>query len=98
MGPWLVTRDEVPDPQDLTISVKVNGEQRQNCHTGKMIFSVYQLVEFLSSFLTLEPGDVVATGTPAGVGSATGQFLEPEDTVEISIDGVGKLENQAVLS
>lgn len=97
-GPWLVTQDEVPDPQDLTISVKVNGEQRQNCHTGKMIFSVYQLVEFLSSFLTLEPGDVVSTGTPAGVGSATGQFLEPDDTVEISIDGVGTLENQAVLS
>ena len=95
-GPWLVTQDEIPDPQNLTIRVKVNGEERQNCHTGKMIFSVYQLIAFLTSFLTLEPGDVISTGTPAGVGSATGRFLEPDDTVEISIDGVGALENQAV--
>ncbi|MEC7867014.1 MAG: fumarylacetoacetate hydrolase family protein [Candidatus Poribacteria bacterium] len=95
-GPFLTTSDEIADPQDLTIRVNVNGEERQNCSTNQMIFSVYELVEFLTSFLTLEPGDVIATGTPAGVGSATGFFLKGGDTVQISIDGLGTLGNSVV--
>ena len=95
-GPFITTSDEIADPQDLTIRVNVNGEERQNCSTNQMIFSVYELVEFLNSFLTLEPGDVIATGTPAGVGSATGFFLKGGDTVQISIDGLGTLGNSVV--
>jgi 2-keto-4-pentenoate hydratase/2-oxohepta-3-ene-1,7-dioic acid hydratase in catechol pathway len=95
-GPFITTSDEIADPQDLTIRVNVNGEERQNCKTNQMIFSVYELVEFLTSFLTLEPGDVIATGTPAGVGSATGFFLKGGDTVQISIDGLGTLGNSVV--
>ena len=95
-GPFITTSDEIADPQDLTIRVNVNGEERQNCSTNQMIFSVYELVEFLTSFLTLEPGDVIATGTPAGVGSATGFFLKGGDTVQISIDGLGTLENSVL--
>ena len=95
-GPFITTSDEIADPQDLTIRVNVNGEERQNCSTNQMIFSLYELVEFLTSFLTLEPGDVIATGTPAGVGSATGFFLKGGDTVQISIDGLGTLGNSVV--
>ena len=95
-GPFITTSDEISDPQDLTIRVNVNGEERQNCSTNQMIFSVYELVEFLTSFLTLEPGDIIATGTPAGVGSATGFFLKGGDTVQISIDGLGTLGNSVV--
>jgi len=95
-GPYFVTSDEIVDPQDLTIRVSVSGEERQNCSTSQMIFSVYELVEFLATFLTLEPGDIIATGTPAGVGSATGKFLKVGDTVAISIDGLGMLENRVV--
>ena len=95
-GPFITTSDEISDPQDLTIRVNVNGEERQNCSTNQMIFSVYELIEFLTSFLTLEPGDVIATGTPAGVGSATGFFLKGGDTVQISIDGLGTLGNSVV--
>jgi 2-keto-4-pentenoate hydratase/2-oxohepta-3-ene-1,7-dioic acid hydratase in catechol pathway len=95
-GPFITTADEIANPQDLTIRVNVNGEERQNCSTSQMIFSVYELVEFLTSFLTLEPGDIIATGTPAGVGSATGFFLKGGDTVQISIDGLGALENSVV--
>ena len=95
-GPFITTSDEISDPQDLTIRVNVNGEERQNCSTNQMIFSVYELVEFLNSFLTLEPGDIIATGTPAGVGSATGFFLKGGDTVQISIDGLGTLGNSVV--
>jgi len=95
-GPFITTSDEIADPQDLTIRVNVNGEERQNCSTNQMIFSVYELIEFLTSFLTLEPGDVIATGTPAGVGSATGFFLKGGDTVQISIDGLGTLGNSVV--
>ena len=95
-GPFITTSDEISDPQDLTIRVNVNGEERQNCSTNQMIFSVYELVELLTSFLTLEPGDIIATGTPAGVGSATGFFLKGGDTVQISIDGLGTLGNSVV--
>jgi 2-keto-4-pentenoate hydratase/2-oxohepta-3-ene-1,7-dioic acid hydratase in catechol pathway len=95
-GPWIVTADEVPDPQNVTIRLSVNGEERQNCSTSQMIFSIRELIAFLSSFLTLEPGDIIATGTPAGVGSATGRFLQPGDRVRITIDGIGALENPVI--
>ncbi len=96
LGPAVVTCDEIPDPQALTIRVLVNGEERQRCETRLMIFTVYDLVAFLSSFLTLEPGDVIATGTPSGVGLATGKFLNPGDRVQVSIDSIGTLENDVV--
>lgn len=95
-GPFLTTADEIADPQDLTIRVEVSGEERQNCSTQQMIFTVYQLIEFLTKFLTLEPGDIITTGTPAGVGSTTGKFLQAGDTVRISIDNLGTLENPVV--
>lgn len=96
LGPSIVTSDEIPDPQALTIRVLVNGEERQKCETRLMIFTVYDLVAFLSSFLTLEPGDVIATGTPSGVGIATGKFLQPGDRVQVSIDQIGTLENSVI--
>ncbi len=95
-GPYLVTADEIPDPQDLLIEVFVNQEKRQVCRTSEMIFSVYELVSFLSGFLTLEPGDIIATGTPAGVGYATGKYLSSGDEVHIRIEGLGDLINKVV--
>ncbi len=95
-GPYITTADEIADPQDLTIRVEVSGEERQNCSTRQMIFTVYQLIEFLTKFLTLEPGDIITTGTPAGVGSATGKFLQAGDIVRIRIDHLGMLENPVI--
>lgn len=95
-GPYITTADEIADPQDLTIRVEVSGEERQNCSTQQMIFTVYQLIEFLTKFLTLEPGDIITTGTPAGVGSATGKFLKGGDIVRIHIDHLGTLENPVI--
>jgi 2-keto-4-pentenoate hydratase/2-oxohepta-3-ene-1,7-dioic acid hydratase in catechol pathway len=93
MGPWLVTRDEVPDPQDLAISCAVNGRTVQKSNTREMVFGVAELVSFLSRTMTLEPGDVIATGTPPGVGVArTPQwFLQPGDEVAVEIEGLGRL-------
>ena len=93
MGPWLVTRDEVPDPQDLAISCTVNGETVQRSSTREMVFGAAELVSYLSRTMTLEPGDVVATGTPPGVGVArTPQwFLQPGDEVAVEIEGLGRL-------
>lgn len=94
LGPAIVTKDEIADPHDLTIRVVVNSEERQKCNTDLMIFKVGQLVEFLSSFMTLEPGDVIPTGTPSGVGLATGKYLHPGDRVQVFIDNIGALENK----
>jgi 2-keto-4-pentenoate hydratase/2-oxohepta-3-ene-1,7-dioic acid hydratase in catechol pathway len=94
MGPILVTADEVPDPQALTISLRVNGQVRQLSHTSKMIFPVAQCIEVLSHGMTLRPGDIIATGTPEGVGAATGNFLKPGDRVEAEIEGIGILANK----
>ncbi len=93
LGPWLVTRDEIPDPQNLTMELKVNGETRQKANTSQMIFTVDQIVSFISHLMTLEPGDVISTGTPAGVAMATGRFLQPGDTMECTIDKLGTLTN-----
>ncbi|MFE4591263.1 fumarylacetoacetate hydrolase family protein [Streptomyces laurentii] len=93
LGPWLVTTDEVPDPQDLSLRLWVNGELRQDGHTSDQIFPVAQVIRYISHFMTLHPGDVVNTGTPAGV--ALGQpdpkpYLRPGDVVELEIEGLGR--------
>jgi 2-keto-4-pentenoate hydratase/2-oxohepta-3-ene-1,7-dioic acid hydratase in catechol pathway len=91
-GPWVVTADEVGDPQDLGLRLWVNGELRQNGNTKNMIFAVDHLVWYLSQFMTLYPGDVVNTGTPAGVamGRPDGRYLRAGDVVELEIDGLGR--------
>jgi 2-keto-4-pentenoate hydratase/2-oxohepta-3-ene-1,7-dioic acid hydratase in catechol pathway len=96
MGPWLVTPDEVPDPQDLEIILDVNGQRRQHGSTRDMIFSVAELVSFASTLMTLEPGDVLLTGTPSGVGAATGEYLAAGDEMSVTIGGLGTLTNRMV--
>jgi 2-keto-4-pentenoate hydratase/2-oxohepta-3-ene-1,7-dioic acid hydratase in catechol pathway len=93
MGPWLVTKDEIPDVQNLHMTLKVNGRTRQDAGTSQMIYSVADVVSFLSHLMTLEPGDVICTGTPSGVGLATGDFLNAGDIIECSIEGLGTLTN-----
>jgi 2-keto-4-pentenoate hydratase/2-oxohepta-3-ene-1,7-dioic acid hydratase in catechol pathway len=92
-GPWVTTADAVPDPQALAIRTTVNGELRQDGSTADMVFAVDALVAWCSASFTLEPGDVITTGTPAGVGVARGAFLAPGDRVRVEIDGLGALEN-----
>jgi 2-keto-4-pentenoate hydratase/2-oxohepta-3-ene-1,7-dioic acid hydratase in catechol pathway len=92
-GPWLVTREELENPHALRLRTRVNGELRQDASTADMIFTVPEVVAFVSRVVTLEPGDIIATGTPGGVGSARGTFLQPGDTVEIDIEGIGVLRN-----
>ena len=93
MGPWLVTADEVPDPQDLELELTVDGRTRQKSSTAHMIFPVYHLVSFISQLMTLLPGDVIATGTPSGVGMATGEFLEGGQRITCRIARIGELTN-----
>jgi 2-keto-4-pentenoate hydratase/2-oxohepta-3-ene-1,7-dioic acid hydratase in catechol pathway len=93
MGPWLVTRDEIPDPQVLQISTFINGQRKQHESTAQMIFPVARLIEYISTFVTLEPGDVISTGTVAGVGASSGNFLQVGDQVRITIDRIGSLDN-----
>ena len=90
-GPWLVTADEVRDPQTLELWTIVNGERRQHGHTSKMIFPVAALVAYVSQFMSLKPGDVISTGTPAGVGHGgkPPRYLQPGDVVEMGIAGLG---------
>jgi 2-keto-4-pentenoate hydratase/2-oxohepta-3-ene-1,7-dioic acid hydratase in catechol pathway len=95
IGPWLVTADEV-DPHTLPIRTLVNGELRQSSNTSNLIFDCFDAVALLSSVCTLEPGDVVATGTPGGVGMATGNYLTAGDVVRVEIDGIGAIENHIV--
>jgi 2-keto-4-pentenoate hydratase/2-oxohepta-3-ene-1,7-dioic acid hydratase in catechol pathway len=95
IGPWIVTPDEV-DPHALAIRTLVNGEVRQESNTANLIFDCFALVEILSSVLTLEPGDVVATGTPGGVGVMSSRFLLPGDVVRVEVDGIGAVENRIV--
>ncbi|HEU5189781.1 MAG TPA: fumarylacetoacetate hydrolase family protein [Methylomirabilota bacterium] len=94
MGPVLVTADEIPDPQSLAVSLRVNGQARQSSHTSKMIFPVDQCIEVLSQGFTLVPGDVIATGTPDGVGAATGNFLKIGDRMEAEVERIGVLANR----
>ncbi|MCW2876419.1 MAG: 5-carboxymethyl-2-hydroxymuconateDelta-isomerase [Sphaerisporangium sp.] len=92
LGPWLVTADEVPDPQNLGLRLWVNGEVRQNGGTKNMIFGVAEVVRYLSQFMVLEPGDVINTGTPAGValGMPDQPYLKEGDVLELEIDGLGR--------
>jgi 2-keto-4-pentenoate hydratase/2-oxohepta-3-ene-1,7-dioic acid hydratase in catechol pathway len=98
MGPWIVTADEVPDPHALDISLTLNGTVMQQSNTSNLIFRIPDLIQFLSSVFTLEPGDVVATGTPSGVGVARKPpvYLKPGDEVTVRIAGVGELTNPVV--
>ena len=98
MGPAIVTADEIPDPQTLTLKTRVNGVEKQNGNTRFMLFSVAQLIADISRVMTLEPGDIIATGTPAGVGAGRTpqEFLWPGDVVESEIVGVGVLRNPVV--
>ncbi len=98
MGPWIVTADEIADPQNLAISCRVNGVTKQDSNTGMMIFSVRQIIAILSLGMTLEPGDIIATGTPGGVGHARKppEYLKPGDILETEIAGIGLIRNPVV--
>jgi 2-keto-4-pentenoate hydratase/2-oxohepta-3-ene-1,7-dioic acid hydratase in catechol pathway len=98
IGPWIVTRDEIADPHRLDLRTFVNGELRQQSNTKQLIFDCFQLVEYLSTACTLEPGDIVATGTPSGVGIASKppQLLKAGDVVRVEIEGLGAIENRVI--
>lgn len=98
LGPWLVTRDAIADPQALELSLDVNGEARQRGTTARMIFPVAEIVAYVSRFMTLEPGDVIATGTPPGVamGMTPQRWLMPGDLVEASVEGLGRQRQRVV--
>jgi 2-keto-4-pentenoate hydratase/2-oxohepta-3-ene-1,7-dioic acid hydratase in catechol pathway len=93
MGPYLVTPDEVGDPQALDLRLWVNGKLRQDADTGQMVYTVAELIQWITEFVTLEPGDVIATGTPSGVGNTTGTYLQPGDVIEAEIAKIGRLRN-----
>jgi 2-keto-4-pentenoate hydratase/2-oxohepta-3-ene-1,7-dioic acid hydratase in catechol pathway len=97
-GPWLVTPDEVPDPQNLSMWLKVNGQTMQNGSTRTMVYSVAHIVAYLSQFFTLHPGDIISTGTPPGVGMGMKpqRFLKAGDTVELGIEGLGSQKQTCV--
>jgi 2-keto-4-pentenoate hydratase/2-oxohepta-3-ene-1,7-dioic acid hydratase in catechol pathway len=99
LGPWLVTADEIPDPQSLPITCRVNGTTLQESSTAEMIHGVAALISYLSRFSTLRAGDVIATGTPAGVGFARTPpiFLADDDVVEVEIGGIGVLRNPCIV-
>jgi len=94
MGPYLVTRDEIGDVRNLDMELTVNGKTRQKANTSQMIYAVADIVSFLSHIMTLEAGDCILTGTPAGVGVATGNFLHPGDKIECKIEHLGELTNR----
>ena len=93
MGPYIATSDEIPNVQNLKMELKVNDETRQKANTSQMIYSVADIVSFLSRIMTLEPGDIIATGTPAGVAMASGKFLNAGDRIEGAIESLGTLTN-----
>jgi 2-keto-4-pentenoate hydratase/2-oxohepta-3-ene-1,7-dioic acid hydratase in catechol pathway len=98
IGPWLVTKDEVPNPEDLKIWLKVNGDFMQNGSTNKLIFGIRKIVSFVSEYMTLLPGDVIMTGTPPGVGAGMKpqKWLNPGDVVELGIEGLGEARQTVV--
>ncbi len=97
-GPWLVPAAQVPDPQKLNLTTRINGEVVQQANTAQMMHSVSAIISYISTFTHLEPGDVIATGTPAGVGAARTppRWLRPGDKVEVDIDGIGVLANTVI--
>ena len=98
LGPWLATRDEIPDPHHLHLTLDVNGVRMQDSNTGELVFNVPQLVSYVSQFMTLLPGDVISTGTPAGVGlgSIPPRYLHHGDVVDLAIDGLGSSRQRVV--
>jgi len=96
IGPWITTDDEIADPHALTMTLELNGEVRQQSSTGKMIYDIFEQIAYLTEVMTLEPGDLIATGTPAGVGIAGNRFMKAGDVVRVSIDGLGAIENRFV--
>jgi 2-keto-4-pentenoate hydratase/2-oxohepta-3-ene-1,7-dioic acid hydratase in catechol pathway len=99
IGPWLVTKDEVPDPQNLNMWLKVNGHQFQNGTTKTMAFGVAHIVSYLTRFMSLQPGDVISTGTPPGVGMGQKppKYLQPGDKIQLGVQGLGE-QNQSVVA
>ncbi|WP_084104766.1 fumarylacetoacetate hydrolase family protein [Demequina sp. NBRC 110056] len=96
LGPWLTTDDEVADPHDLEVSLTVNGEERQRARTDDLIYDIWEQIEYLTTVMTLMPGDILATGTPAGIGAPTQNWLVPGDVVRASVSGLGSIENRVV--
>jgi 2-keto-4-pentenoate hydratase/2-oxohepta-3-ene-1,7-dioic acid hydratase in catechol pathway len=94
LGPWLTTDDEIADPHALEMVLTVNGEERQRDKTSGMIYNIFQQIAYLTTVMTLLPGDVLATGTPAGVGIAHGKFLRAGDVVRVEVFGLGAIENK----
>ena len=98
LGPWLVTKDEIPDPHHLNIKTWVDNELRQDSNTKHMLFNCYEMIAYLSQAMTLEPGDVISTGTPSGVGVKMEPkgYLKPGQTVTVEIEGIGRLTNPVI--
>jgi len=96
LGPWIVPASEIPDPQNLALKLWVNGELMQDSHTSKMIFNTAEQIAMLSSRVTLQPGDLVVTGTPSGVGMGRGRFLKAGETVRLWIEGIGEMSHTMV--
>ena len=98
LGPWLVTADQVSNPDDLAITLRLNGQVRQRSSTSQLFFKPAELLSFLSQTLTLEPGDVISTGTPGGIGYYADPrvFLKDGDVVEVEVEGIGVLRNTVV--
>ncbi|CAN7740909.1 fumarylacetoacetate hydrolase family protein [Paenibacillus sp. LjRoot153] len=98
MGPWIVTKDEIPNPGNLPISLTLNGEIMQNSNTKELIFDIPHLISFLSNTITLQPGDIISTGTPPGVGMGKKPqvWLQPGDIVEATVEGIGTLRSTFV--
>lgn len=96
MGPYLVTKDEIPNPHNLNLSLKVNGVEKQNSNTKFMLFNIHDLIEDLSTVFTLEPGDIIATGTPSGVGAGRNpqEWMWDGDVVEATVEGIGTIINK----
>jgi 2-keto-4-pentenoate hydratase/2-oxohepta-3-ene-1,7-dioic acid hydratase in catechol pathway len=97
-GPWMVTADEIAPNRQLAIEVRLNGKVVQSCHTGYMIFGIAKLINYASTIFTLSPGDVIVTGTPAGVGwtRTPPKFMKPSDICEVEIEAIGTLRNPIV--
>lgn len=95
-GPWIVTTDELPDGSDLRLQARLNGEVVQDDRTSSMVFSTPQIIEYISRRMALQPGDIIETGTPGGVGKARGRNLRPSDLIEIEVERVGVLRNRVV--
>lgn len=96
IGPWLTTEDEIADPLDLEMTLTVNGEVRQRWRTDDMIYDIYEQIAYLSRVFTLKPGDILATGTPAGIGAPTQNWLKVGDVVRAEITGLGAIKNRVV--